>query len=95
MIDFGSGTRIHSAAQRKNCLPLLSVLEHSLSLVFAEIENSLFLMQTALKRHVEKEITYLLKPHFMSLCFGVELSGTLRGAEHDRQRGHRFFAVLR
>ena len=52
-------------------------------------------MQTALKRHVENEITYSVKPHFMSLCFGVELSGTLRGAEHDRQRGHRFFAILR
>ena len=51
-------------------------------------------MQTALKRHVENKITYSVKPHF-SLCFGVELSGTLRGAEHDRQRGHRFFAVLR
>lgn len=52
-------------------------------------------MQTAFKRHVENEITYSVKPHFMSLCLGVELSGTFRGAEHDRQRGHRFFAVLR
>lgn len=52
-------------------------------------------MQTALKQYVENEITYSMKPHFMSLCFGVELSGTVLGAEHDRQRGHRFFAVRR